>query len=222
MGRTVWGGAVASTGSLPDVSESKLPELSPESVAAMGVLPGLPDEAFEHDGLITKRHVRAQAFAFLRPLPGELLWDIGTGSGAMAIEWCRAAPGATAIGVERNPRRAARARRNIERLAPGLVSVVDGEAAENLAALPTPDAVFIGGGVTDGVLDGCWQALAAGGRIVAHGVTLETEALLAGQYRRLGGTLHRIMIDTVDEIGRFLSWSPARPITAWAATKPAD
>lgn len=188
----------------------------------MGPIPGLPDEAFEHDGLITKRHVRAQAFAFLRPLPGQLMWDVGTGSGAMAIEWCRAAQGATAIGLERKAERAARARRNIERLAPGLVEVVEGEASQNLAALPAPDAVFIGGGATDGVLAGCWEALKPGGRIVVHGVTLETEALLAQQYRTLGGTLHRIMIDTVDEIGRFLSWSPARPITAWSATKPVD
>ena len=124
-----------------------------------GTLPGLPDEAFEHDGLITKLHQRACAFALLRPLPGQLLWDIGAGSGAMAIEWCRAAPGARAIGVERKPERAARARRNVAKLAPGAVEVVEGAAVDVVADLEPPDAVFIGGGATSGAPDACWDML---------------------------------------------------------------
>lgn len=185
----------------------------------MTELPGLPDDAFEHDGLITKRHQRASAFAFLRPQVGELLWDVGTGSGAMAIEWCRAALDARAIGLERQPERAERARRNVARMAPGRVDIIDGEAAETLVDLPTPDAIFIGGGVTDGVLDDCWAALQPGGRIVAHGVTLETEALLADRFRILGGSLTRLMIETAEPLGRFLGWVPARPVTQWACLK---
>ena len=191
----------------------------PGELADRSVLPGLPDDAFEHDGLITKRHQRATAFAFLRPAAGELLWDVGTGSGAMAIEWCRAAPGARAIGLERNPERAARARRNAERWTPGQVQIIEGAASTTLAALPSPDAVFLGGAVSNEVLDLCWAALRAGGRVVAHGVTLETEALLAEQYRRHGGSLARLSIEIAEPLGRFHGWVPARPVTQWACRK---
>ncbi|MDO5534817.1 MAG: precorrin-6Y C5,15-methyltransferase (decarboxylating) subunit CbiT [Propionibacteriaceae bacterium] len=184
-----------------------------------GTLPGLPDEAFEHDGLITKRHQRASAFALLRPLPGHLLWDVGTGSGAMAIEWCRAARGARAIGVERNPERAARARRNVEKLAPGAVEVVEGDAAELVAELAAPDAVFIGGGATSGVLESCWAALRPGGRIVVHGVTLETEAILAEAFREHGGQLARLSVEFAEPIGRFWGWTPLRPVTQWSCSR---
>lgn len=189
------------------------------SVDDLGSTPGLPDEAFEHDGLITKRHQRASAFAFLRPAPDQLLWDVGTGSGAMAIEWCRAAEGAQAIGLERNPERAARARRNIERLAPGRVQVIDGDAADSVAGLPAPDAVFMGGGVGAEVLDACWAVLRVGGRIVAHGVTVETEALLAERYRRHGGSLARLSVEIAEPLGRFLGWTPTRAVTQWACRK---
>ena len=191
----------------------------PGELADRSVLPGLPDDAFEQDGLITTRPQRATAFAFLRPAAGELLWDVGTGSGAMAIEWCRAAPGARAIGLERNPERAARARRNAERWTPGQVQIIEGAASATLAALPSPDAVFLGGAVSNEVLDLCWAALRAGGRVVAHGVTLETEALLAEQYRRHGGSLARLSIEIAEPLGRFHGWVPARPVTQWACHK---
>lgn len=184
-----------------------------------GTTPGLPDEAYEHDGLITKRHQRASALAFLRPLPGHLLWDIGTGSGAIAIEWARAAEGATAVGCERNPERAARARRNIERLAPGRVRVVEGDAAVLVPDLPRPDAVFVGGGATADVLDACWAALPPGGRIVVHGVTLETEAELVARHRALGGQLARMSVETVEPLGRFRGWTPLRPVTQWSCSR---
>lgn len=182
-------------------------------------LPGLPDDAFDHDGLITKRHARASAFAFLRPRVGELLWDIGTGSGAMAIEWCRAAPDARAIGLERNPERAARARSNVERLAAGRVEVRVGDAAALVSDLPRPDAVFVGGGATSGVLEACWAALAPGGRLVAHSVTVESEHVLVEMYRAHGGELARIGIEHAEPLGRFLAWTPLRAITAWSVRR---
>lgn len=184
-----------------------------------GCMPGLPDEAFEHDGLITKRHLRASAFAFLRPQAGELLWDVGTGSGAMAIEWCRAASGARAIGIERKPVRAERARRNVERLAPGAVEVVDGEAIEVIATLPTPDAIFIGGGASEAVVDACWAVLKPRGRIVVHAVTLETEGVLVERHRLFGGSLTRLSIETAEPLGRFWGWTPLRPVTQWSCVK---
>ena len=185
----------------------------------LGTTPGLPDETFDHDGLITKRHQRASAFAYLRPAPGELLWDVGTGSGAMAVEWCRAAEGTRAIGLERNPERAARARANAERLAPGRVEVLEGDAGALLPGLPAPDAVFVGGGATDGVLDACWDALRPGGRMVVHGVTIETEALLVAAYRARGGALARLVVEHAEPLGRFLAWTPHRPVIQWSAVK---
>lgn len=192
---------------------------TPAELVALGPTPGLPDDAFEHDGLITKRHQRASAFAFLRPGQGKLLWDIGAGSAAISIEWCRATEGARAIAVERKPERADRARRNAERMAPGTVDIVVGDASQLMDQLPAPDAIFIGGGVTDGVLDGCWAALRPGGQIVAHGVTLETEALLIARFRAHGGSLHRLMVETAEPLGRFLGWVPARAVTQWACQK---
>lgn len=184
-----------------------------------GTTPGLPDEAFDHDGLITKRHLRAGAFAYLRPRPGELLWDIGTGSGAMAIEWARAATDARAVGLERRPERAARARANAERLAPGRVLVLEGDALALLPGLPAPDAVFVGGGASDAVLDACWDALGSGGRMVVHGVTLETEALCVERYRAHGGALARLLVEHAEPLGRYLGWTPQRPVIQWSCTK---
>ena len=184
-----------------------------------GSTPGLPDEAYEHDGLITKQHQRASAFALLRPRPGELLWDVGTGSGSMAIEWCRAAAGATAIGLERNPERADRARANVERLAPGQVEVRVGDAAVLVVDLPRPDAVFIGGGTSSGVLEAGWDALRPGGRLVVHAVTVETEALLVDAFRAHGGQLVRLGVEVAEPIGRFLGWTPYRAVTQWSCSR---
>lgn len=184
-----------------------------------GTTPGLPDDVFEHDGLITKRHQRASAFAFLRPRPGELLWDVGTGSGAMAIEWARAARGAGAIGLERNAERAARARRNVERLAPGAVEILEGDAAVLVGSLPAPDAVFIGGGTASGVIDAAWALLRPGGRMVVHGVTVETERLLVDAYRAHGGQLARLGVEVAEPIGRFLGWTPLRSVTQWSCSR---
>ncbi|MDF3289143.1 precorrin-6y C5,15-methyltransferase (decarboxylating) subunit CbiE [Streptomyces silvisoli] len=182
--------------------------------------PGLPDESFEHDGQLTKRHVRAMTLAALAPTPGELLWDIGAGSGSIGIEWMRTHRGCRAIAVERDPVRAERVARNAERLGvPGL-RVVTGRAPDALAELPTPDAVFIGGGATaPGLLDSCWEALPSGGRLVANTVTLESEALLADHYRRYGGELVRIGVSHAVPVGGFTGWRQAMPVTQWVATK---
>ncbi len=152
---------------------------------ASGRLPGLPDEAFETDGQITRRELRVLALAALRPGPGELLWDVGAGSGSIGVEWLRAQPLARAIAVEARPDRAQRAGRNAAALGvPGL-RVTCGHAPDVLAGLPAPDAVFIGGGVTTpGVLEACWERLRPGGRLVAHAVTVESGAVLHAWQQR--------------------------------------
>ncbi|MFC5801054.1 precorrin-6y C5,15-methyltransferase (decarboxylating) subunit CbiE [Streptomyces formicae] len=186
----------------------------------LGAVPGLPDEAYEHDGQLTKRHVRAATLAALAPAPGELLWDIGGGSGSIAIEWMRTHRSCRAVTVERDPLRAQRIARNAEALgAPGL-RVVAAAAPAGLTGLPAPDAVFIGGGLTaPGLLESCWEALPAGGRLVANTVTLESEALLADRYRRHGGELVRLAVAHAVPVGGFTGWRQAMPVTQWSVTK---
>ncbi|MET9833966.1 precorrin-6y C5,15-methyltransferase (decarboxylating) subunit CbiE [Streptomyces sp. NPDC006385] len=189
----------------------------------LGAVPGLPDAAYEHDGQLTKRHVRAATLGVLAPAPGELLWDIGGGSGSIAVEWMRTHPSCRAVSVERDPVRAERIGRNAERLGvPGL-RVVTGAAPAVLAELPSPDAVFIGGGLTaPGLLDACWEALPVGGRLVANTVTLESEALLADAHRRHGGELTKLAVAHAVPVGGFTGWRQAMPVTQWAVQKTLD
>ncbi|MFF8640660.1 precorrin-6y C5,15-methyltransferase (decarboxylating) subunit CbiE [Streptomyces sp. NPDC015345] len=189
----------------------------------LGAAPGLPDAAYESDGQLTKRHVRAATLAALAPAPGELLWDVGGGSGSIAVEWMRTHPSCRAVTVEKNAVRAERIVRNAEHLGvPGL-RVVTGAAPAALDGLPTPDAVFIGGGLTaPGLLDACWAALPAGGRLVANTVTMESEALLADRYRRHGGELVRLAVAQAVPVGGFTGWRQAMPVTQWSVTKRAE
>ncbi len=181
--------------------------------------PGLPDEAYEHDGQLTKRHLRASALAHLLPRPGELLVDVGAGAGSVGIEWMRTHPSCRAVAVERDAVRAGRIATNAHRLGvPGLL-VVTGSAPEALAGLAQPDAIFIGGGAGTETVDACWSMLRPGGRIVVHAVTQETEVLLAECRRRYGGTLARISVEHLEPLGRFSAWLPARAVVEWSAVK---
>ncbi len=182
----------------------------------LGRTPGLPDEAYEHDGQITKREVRALTLAALVPVPGQLLWDIGAGSGSIAIEWLRAAPGACAIAIERDAQRVARINRNALALGVPALEVVGGTAPAALMGLPAPDAVFIGGGLTaDGLLERCSAALRPGGRLVANAVTVEGEGVLARAHAERGGRLLRLSIAHAEPLGGFTGWRPAMPVTQW-------
>ena len=187
----------------------------------LGWAAGLPDDVFENDGQLTKRDLRASALARLAPTPGAHLWDVGAGAGSVGIEWMRAHPSCTTTAVEASPERAARIARNATRLGvPGL-TVVQGRAPDALRDLPAPDAIFIGGGATrPGVLDTCLAALRPGGRLVVHGVTLETEQLLATAYQQHGGELTRIAVETSAPIGTFTGWTPARTVTQWSFVDP--
>lgn len=181
---------------------------------------GLPDSAYEHDGQLTKRDLRASALARLAPQPGQLLWDIGAGAGSVGIEWMRAHQSCRAVAVEVDPARAARIDRNAAALGAPTLEVVEGRAPDVLRDLPAPDAIFVGGGATArGLLDECLRALAPGGRLVVHGVTMETESLLAQAYAEHGGELTRISVETAAPIGSFTGWTPARAVTQWAVTK---
>lgn len=209
---------------LENVNALNVLALEVESSREARVLPlaaGRADDLFEHDGQITKREVRAVTLSALAPRRGELLWDIGAGSGSVSIEWLLADPAMRAVAIEANAERAGRIRRNAAAFGvPGLV-VVEGGAPAALAGLPTPDAIFIGGGGTDGgVLDAAIAALPSGGRLVANAVTLEMEALLLATHAELGGELARIAISRETAIGSMSGWRPAMPVTQWSWVKP--
>lgn len=192
---------------------------SPDA-AAYARVPGLPDSAYASDGQLTKRHVRAITLAALGPRPGELLWDVGAGSGSIAIEWLRAEATARAIAVEAGPERAARIARNAMALGVPVLEVRPGRAPEALEGLPAPDAVFIGGGIaTPGLVERCWAALAPGGRLVANTVTLEGEQAVILARGAHGGTLTRIAVEQAEPIGAFTAWRAQRPVVQWAAGK---
>jgi precorrin-6B C5,15-methyltransferase / cobalt-precorrin-6B C5,C15-methyltransferase len=182
---------------------------------------GLPDELFEHDGQITKREIRAITLSSLAPRWGELLWDVGAGSGSIAIEWMLADTSLKAIAVEARADRAARIYRNATALGvPGL-RVTEGRAPDVLFDLPSPDAVFVGGGARNaGVLDAVVNALRPGGRLVVNAVTLETESLLIESHANMGGDLTRIAVSHAAPIGDRTAWRSAMPVTQWIWTKP--
>lgn len=179
---------------------------------------GLPDGLFVHDGQITKRPIRALALSALAPRPGERLWDVGAGSGSISVEWALCEGTATAI--EPREDRVANIRKNAAAF--GLahrVAVVTGRAPEALAGLEVPDAVFVGGGLDGAMFDAIWSRLAPGTRLVAHSVTLETEALLGELHQRHGGELMRVEIAHAGPLGRYRSWEAARPVVQWSAVR---
>jgi precorrin-6Y C5,15-methyltransferase (decarboxylating) len=184
-------------------------------------LGGLPDEAFRHDGQLTKRDVRAITLARLAPVPGELLWDVGAGCGSIGIEWMRAHPTCRAIAVEADEGRQHLIEFNRDALGvPGL-QLIRGRAPDALEGLEQPDAIFIGGGVTrEGVLHACWQSLRSGGRLVANAVTLQSEAMLVNWREQHGGELTRIHLAHAKPLGEFDTWRQALPITLLEAIKP--
>ncbi|WP_296709692.1 precorrin-6y C5,15-methyltransferase (decarboxylating) subunit CbiE [Rhodoblastus sp.] len=183
--------------------------------------PGLPDAFFEHDGQITKAEIRALTLSALAPRKGELLWDIGAGSGSVAIEFLLADEKNAAIAIEANAERAARIHRNALALGTPHLQVIEGRAPEALRDLPRPQKIFIGGGVTaPGLLDAALDALAPGGRLVANGVTLETQALLIARHGALGGDLISAQISRAEKLGGFFALRPALPIVQWTFDKP--
>jgi precorrin-6Y C5,15-methyltransferase (decarboxylating) len=184
-------------------------------------LAGLPDDAFEHDGQLTKREVRAMTLAVLGPLSGETLWDIGAGCGSIAIEWLRATESGAAIAVERNPDRAALIARNAAALGLRGLQIIVGSAPQAVAGVDPPDAIFVGGGIADPeLLPALWDALRPGGRLVANVVSLTGERAVIDWQARQGGSLTRIAISHAEPLGAQQGWRPQLPVTQLAAAKP--
>jgi precorrin-6B C5,15-methyltransferase / cobalt-precorrin-6B C5,C15-methyltransferase len=199
------------------------PDIDDLNVVAVRYLPDermspLPDDAFDTDGQITKHGIRAVTLAALRPRPGERLWDVGAGSGSIAVEWCRSWPGCTAVAFERHEPR--RLNIGFNAAASGLEIDVRGEAPDAFNGAEAPSVIFIGGGLTQpGVLDACLHNLPSGGRLVANAVTIESEAVLAQAYSDLGGHLRRFQHYQGMPLGGFTGWRPQYPVTQWVLTR---
>ncbi len=192
----------------------------PEFIPGYSRLPGLPDNAYIHDGQLTKREIRAMTLSALAPRPGQLLWDVGAGNGSISIEWLRSHPRNRAIAIEQHPQRLQNIVENATNLGVPNLQIISGKAPTALIDLPTPDAIFIGGGLTiSGVFEACWQALKPGGKLVANGVTVETEHLIFQLQQQYGGKLDRIAIQRAEPVGRFLGWKALSPVTQWSTEK---
>jgi precorrin-6B C5,15-methyltransferase / cobalt-precorrin-6B C5,C15-methyltransferase len=211
---------------LPDQTFSPLNTIAVRCIAGpnariYSASPGLPDEAFIHDGQITKREVRATTLAALAPARGALLWDVGAGSGSVAIEWMRAAREARAIAFERDPGRVGMISENADQLGTPRLKIVPGDAPASLAGATAPDACFIGGGMgTPGVFETCWAALKPRGRMVANVVTLEGELHLIDLHAAHGGELVRLDISYLTQIGPLRALKPRMAVLQWRAMKP--
>ena len=209
----------------------ELPGIDPLNVVAVEVavdmdarvIPqsgGLPEDYFEHDGQITKREIRAATIAALAPRRGELLWDIGAGSGSIGIEWMLCHPSNKAFAIEAHSERAARIARNAAALGVPDLRIVHGRAPAAFADLPPPDAIFIGGGAgNEDVIDQALAALRVGGRLVANAVTIETQAFLSQRFKDQGGELVQMQVAHATPIGTFFGWRPAMPVVQWRVTR---
>ncbi|GBQ11969.1 bifunctional cobalt-precorrin-7 (C(5))-methyltransferase/cobalt-precorrin-6B (C(15))-methyltransferase [Komagataeibacter rhaeticus] len=239
LGRLGGGAQTHQSARVADVARAKGPDvprlnlMALEVVAARDalVIPlacGLPDDLFAHDGQITKREIRAATLSALAPRRGEVLWDIGAGSGSISIEWMLRHPANRAIAVEKSAIRRARIAHNALNLGVPALQVVAGEAPACIArmradGLPAPNAIFLGGGISNpGMLEAAWQALPPGGRLVANAVTLESEACVMAAHARWGGTLTRLQVERLEAIGRFNTFRPGMTVTSYAVTRTED
>ncbi len=215
--------AFASAFDLKDIEPLNVAALEIPVDGAANCLPqagGLADSWFASDGQLTKREVRAITLSSLAPRRGELLWDVGAGSGSIAIEWLLAGPANRAIAIEERADRVEIIARNAKNLGVPQLEIVQGKAPEAFAKLPQPQAIFLGGGAQEkGLIKAAYAALPSGGRLVANAVTLETEAELIGWHKRLGGEFTRIEISRANGLGSFQAFRPALPITQWIITK---
>ena len=191
-----------------------------DGAEGLSLTPGLPDDVFQHDGQITKREIRAATLAALRPLPGQLLWDVGAGAGSVAIEWLRTHRSLAAIAIESEPERQLLIERNAAALGVPFLKLVKGTAPHAYDGLPDPDAIFIGGGLSEaGVIEQAWARLKSSGRMVANAVTAEGEAQLLAWHAKLGGEMVRLSVARLSPVGDLHGWRPLMPVTQWQVDK---
>ncbi|WP_299655289.1 precorrin-6y C5,15-methyltransferase (decarboxylating) subunit CbiE [uncultured Tateyamaria sp.] len=184
---------------------------------ALTAATGQTDDTFQSDGQITKRPIRAITLSTLAPKPGEHLWDIGGGSGSIALEWLLSHPTTTATTVEPRADRAARILQNAQDLGVDhRLTIVEGAAPDALEVLKPPHAIFVGGGLSQEVLN---AALTQSARLVVNAVTLEGEALLTQAQAKHGGELMRIALSHATPLGPKRGWTSAYPVVQWSLSR---
>ncbi|WP_038013015.1 bifunctional cobalt-precorrin-7 (C(5))-methyltransferase/cobalt-precorrin-6B (C(15))-methyltransferase [Terasakiella pusilla] len=214
------GTATGWTAQTADLNTIALECMASREARRLPLTTGLKDDLFEHDGQLTKREVRAVTLSTLAPQPGELLWDVGGGCGSIAIEWMRSHPSCRAIAIEQNDKRRSMIAHNGASLGVPTLEIVDGRAPDCLVGLPTPDAIFVGGGIAiSGMLETCWNALPTGGRLVANTVTLEAEREMLHFQSNFGGELTRIAISREENVGRMTVMKPMAPVLQLSVVK---
>ncbi len=204
---------------VPEFNTLAVECIAAPDAALLPRVPGLADELFQSDGTMTKQEVRAVTLAKLMPMRGALLWDIGTGCGSIAIEWMRGARYARAIGIEPRADRRAMAAANALALGVPKLDLVEGKVPDALDGLETPDAIFIGGGLSEAVFDAAWAELKPLGRLVANAVTLESEMCLTALHQKHGGQLVKLSVERAEPLGPHSGWKPLRPVTQWSLIK---
>jgi precorrin-6Y C5,15-methyltransferase (decarboxylating) len=192
-------------------------------------IPFLHEDAFAKrmpkKGLITKREVRLLALASLGLREESVVWDIGAGSGSVAIEAAMLAPLGRVYAIEIDPEGVELCRENLRAHAVDNVRVVAGRAPEALAELETPDAVFVGGskGSMEEIIEVALDRLQPGGRLVVNTITLENsgEAYAAFRRRELVPEVTLLQIARAEPLARYLRYEAQNPIQIFAVTKPA-
>lgn len=204
---------------VPDLNTLAIDCVAGNTAQVLAPHHSLPDTAFVHDGTMTKRDIRATTIAKLMPMPDALLWDVGAGCGSVAIEWMRAVRGAKAIGIEMRADRREMAQQNARALGGLDLQLIAGKAPEALAGLGAPDAIFIGGGLSEGVFEFCLDALGVHGRLVCNAITLSSEIILMNMHEKYGGSLTKLQIAQVYPVGSKRGWKTAMPVTQYSLVK---
>ncbi len=179
----------------------------------------LPDHAFASHGKITKFDARQSAVAHLAQ--ADVLWDVGAGAGTVGLQAAYTLQPRQVFLIEHEAQALAMLDLNCANSS-APATIIAGTAPTALHDLPTPDAIFIGGGLGDlAVLPFCYQALAPQGRLVAHAVTLESEQVLLHFFRdHSDAQLSRLQLSQAHAVGRLHGWRPAMPLTQLVIEKP--
>ncbi|MBI4333979.1 MAG: precorrin-6y C5,15-methyltransferase (decarboxylating) subunit CbiE [Chloroflexi bacterium] len=187
---------------------------------------GLPEEAFDRrrPGLITKMEVRAIVLAKMALSPASAVWDIGAGSGSVAVEAARLCPDGRVCAIEKEAATARLIKQNYRKFGVANLTVIEGEAPEVLATLEEPDAIFVGGsgGRLEEILKTCAGKLKPGGRLVANVTTLENlhSAQTLLKQAGLATEVTLVSIFRSQDAGSLTRLEPLNPVFIVSARKP--